>query len=107
MDDKQARCSRGAAGGPPLLLSRASGRPSCQSAVAAADPRHRLQLARRRRADLDHRGAPGVDGFDDFDVVDALQVDRRDPEVAMPELPLDDDQRGAFTAISTARAWRS
>jgi hypothetical protein len=34
-----------------------------------------------------------VDGVDDFGVVDALQIDARDPEVGVPELALDDDQR--------------
>ena len=47
--------------------------------------------------DRDHRGAPRVDRFDDFGVVDALQIDRGDPEVAVPELALDDDQRHPFT----------
>jgi hypothetical protein len=37
-----------------------------------------------------------MDGFDDLGVVDALQVDRRDAEVAVAELPLDDDQRHPF-----------
>jgi hypothetical protein len=39
-----------------------------------------------------------VDGFDDLAVVDALQVDRRDAEVAVAELALDDDQRHAFAS---------
>jgi hypothetical protein len=38
-----------------------------------------------------------VDRFDDFGVVNALQVDRGDAEVAVAELALDDDQRHAFT----------
>jgi hypothetical protein len=37
-----------------------------------------------------------VDRFDDFGVVDALQIDRGDAEVAVSELALDDDQRHAF-----------
>jgi hypothetical protein len=37
-----------------------------------------------------------VDGFDDLAVVDALQVDRGDAEVAVAELALDDDQWHAF-----------
>jgi hypothetical protein len=37
-----------------------------------------------------------VDGVDDLAVVDALQIDRGDAEVAVPELSLDDDQRHAF-----------
>jgi hypothetical protein len=35
-------------------------------------------------------------GFDDLAVVDALQVDRGDAEVAVAALTLDDDQRHAF-----------
>ena len=37
-----------------------------------------------------------MDGLDDLGVVDALQVDRRDAEVAVAELALDDDQRHAL-----------
>jgi hypothetical protein len=40
--------------------------------------------------------AAGVDGVDDLGVVDALEVDRGDPEVGVPELALDDDQRHAL-----------
>jgi hypothetical protein len=49
--------------------------------------------ARRRR---DRGRRPGVDGVDDLRAVDALQVNRRDPEVGVPELALDDDQRDAL-----------
>jgi hypothetical protein len=35
------------------------------------------------------QGAAGVDRFDDFGVVNALQIDRGDPEVAAPELALE------------------
>lgn len=41
---------------------------------------------------------PGVDGVDDLGVVDALEVDRGDAEVAVAELSLDDDQRNAFVS---------
>jgi hypothetical protein len=34
-----------------------------------------------------------VDGVHDLGVIDATQVHGRDPEVGMPELSLDDDQR--------------
>jgi hypothetical protein len=51
--------------------------------------------------------AAGVDGLDDLRVVDALQVDRGDPEVAVTELSLDDDERHALVSDSTAWAWRS
>jgi hypothetical protein len=37
-----------------------------------------------------------VDGVDDLGVVDASQVYGGDPEIGMPELALDDDQRHAF-----------
>jgi hypothetical protein len=37
-----------------------------------------------------------VDGVDDLGVVDALQVDRGDAEVAVPELALDHHERDAF-----------
>jgi hypothetical protein len=37
-----------------------------------------------------------LDGVDDLGAVDALEVDAGDPEVGMPELPLDDDERDAF-----------
>src|SRR5687768_5917560 len=40
--------------------------------------------------------AAGVDGVDDLCVVDALEVDRGDAEVGVPELALDDDQRHAL-----------
>src|SRR5215207_897208 len=52
------------------------------------------------RARASYRRGPsahgGVDGVDDLGVVDALQVDRGDPEVGVAELALDDDQRHAF-----------
>jgi hypothetical protein len=39
-----------------------------------------------------------VDSLDDLAAVDALQVDRRDAEVAVPELTLDDDQWHALAS---------
>jgi len=51
--------------------------------------------------------AAGVDGFDDLGVVDALQVDRGDGEIAVAELAFDDDQPHPSRASSTAWAWRS
>src|SRR5512144_3105032 len=47
-------------------------------------------------ADRDHRRAASVDRVDDLGVVDALEVDRGDAEVAVAELALDDDQWHAF-----------
>ncbi len=52
--------------------------------------------AAQQGVDLDHRGVAGVDGVDDLGVVDALEVDRRDAEVAVTKLALDHDQRDAF-----------
>ncbi len=52
----------------------------------------------KRGADRDHRRSAGVDGFDDLGVVDALQVNRGDAEVAVAELALDHDQRHAFVS---------
>jgi hypothetical protein len=46
--------------------------------------------------DRDHWRSPSVHGFDDLGVVDALQVDGRDAQVAMAELTLDDHERHAF-----------
>jgi hypothetical protein len=37
-----------------------------------------------------------MDGVDDLGAVDPLQVDRRDAEVRMPKLSLDDDERHAL-----------
>jgi hypothetical protein len=37
-----------------------------------------------------------VDGVDDLGTVDSLEVNARDAEVGVPELPLDDDERDAF-----------
>jgi hypothetical protein len=52
----------------------------------------RSQAGARR----DHRWPAVMDSVDDLSCVDALEVDRRDPEVRMPELPLDDRQRDPF-----------
>src|SRR3954469_22290198 len=52
----------------------------------------------KREADArrNHRCSPSVDGLDDLVRADALQVDRRDAEVAVAELALDDVERDAF-----------
>jgi hypothetical protein len=44
----------------------------------------------------DRRRWPSVDGADDFAAVDALEVDAGDPEVGVPELALDHDERNAL-----------
>jgi len=48
--------------------------------------------ARSRR---DHRCWALVDGVDDLSVVDCAQVHGRDPQVGVPGLPMDSDQRHA------------
>jgi hypothetical protein len=66
-----------------------------------------LALRRQRRSvafDGDHRRAAGVAGVDDLRAVDALEIDRGDPEVPVRELALDDDQWTPSRAISTACA---
>jgi len=49
----------------------------------------------------------GVDGVDDLGVVDALEVDRGDAEVAVSELRWMTTRGTPSRAISTAWAWRS
>jgi hypothetical protein len=39
-----------------------------------------------------------VDGVDDLGIVNVLQIDRRDAEVAVAELPLDDYERHPFAS---------
>jgi hypothetical protein len=51
---------------------------------------------RSEPSDWDHWRAAGVDGVDDLGAVDALEVDRGDAEVGVPELALDYQQRDAF-----------
>jgi hypothetical protein len=48
-----------------------------------------------------------MDRFDDLGVVDALQGDGRDAEVAVPELALNGDQRDTFAGPRPRGAWRS
>jgi hypothetical protein len=55
----------------------------------AVDLKTDCQPGRRR----DYRRRSRVDGVDDLRAIDPLQVDRRDPEMRMPEPALDDDQR--------------
>src|SRR5918994_6831190 len=62
----------------------------------AAFPPPVAALAPKRAVYGDHRRAAGVDGVDDLGVVDALEIDRGDAEVAVAELALDDDQRHAL-----------
>jgi hypothetical protein len=55
-----------------------------------------LELRHEPGGGRDDRRRPGVDGVDDLRAVDALQIDRGDPEVGVPELALDDDKRHAL-----------
>ena len=51
-----------------------------------------------------------MDGVDDLGAIDALQVNRRDPEMGMPQLALDNDQRDALVShldgVSVAKLMR-
>ena len=55
------------------------------------------------RARWQHRGRPGMNGVDDLAVV-ILQIDRRNPEVRVAELPLDHVERHAFSGHLQQRA---
>jgi hypothetical protein len=66
-----------------------------------------LPLGTQSGRGRDHRRASGVDGVDDLSVVDALEIDRGDPEMGMPELALDHDERDALVGHLVACAWRS
>src|SRR5215216_7831485 len=85
-----ASASRSPPGSSPVIPARAGG------GQGAALPPPVVALAPERAVHGDHRRAAGVHGVDDLGVVDALQIDRGDPEVGVPELALDDDQRHAF-----------
>ena len=64
------------------------------AAVLAVGLRPGAQTGRRG----DHRRASRVNGVNDLRVVDGLEINRRDPEMGMPELALDHDQRHAFVS---------
>lgn len=68
--------------------------------AALRDERRGGRSEPKRRADRDHRRAAGVDGVDDLGVVDPLEVDRGDAEVAVPKLPLNDEKRHRASADS-------
>jgi hypothetical protein len=53
-------------------------------------------LRSQARACRDHWRPAVVDRVHDLSLVDSLEVDRRDPKVGMPELPLDNRQRDPF-----------
>lgn len=99
-----------------IQVSRARPRETCCSPaeVWAAG----LPSARRRPDGLardqtggraDGRCRTCVNGVDDLGVVDHLQIDRGDPEVRVPELPLDDNERDAFVRhldrVRVAELW--
>ena len=58
------------------------------------------ELAERLRSQAcarwDHRWSAVVDRVDDLACIDSLEVDRRDPEVRVAELPLDDRRWDPF-----------
>jgi len=63
--------------------------------------------AAQQGVDPDHRSVAAVDGVDDLGVVDALEVDRGDAELAVPE-PARMTTRGTLSRpISTAWACRT
>src|SRR3954452_2904906 len=80
----------------PLARSLAGDRGGSAARKSPASPRPVAASRRERAIDGDHRRAAGVDGVDDLGVVDALQIDRGDPEVGVPELALGNDQRHAL-----------
>jgi hypothetical protein len=100
LDQPVARASSGRRAGAAQEVIRCRFRVPARGRAARPPWRRSLRASpaasSRPRADRDHRSATGVDRFDDFGVVDALQVDRGDAEVAVSELALDDDQRHAF-----------
>ena len=55
-----------------------------------------VRLWPQASAGRDHRRPAVVDGVDDLASVDSLEVDRRDAEVRMSELSMDDPQRDPF-----------
>jgi hypothetical protein len=67
----------------------------------------RASLEPKRGADRNHRGAAGVDGLDDLGVVDALEVDHGDAEIAVARWRWMTMSETPSWAISTACAWRS
>src|SRR5918993_675847 len=87
-----ASVGRSPPGSGPAIPARAGGGPG------APFPPPVVALAPERAVYGDHRRAAGVDGVDDLGVVDALEIDRRDAEVAVAELALDDDERYAFAS---------
>jgi hypothetical protein len=68
----------------------------CGETAALDDVRQRYVVTGGALRRLGHRGSAGVDGVDDLGVVDALQIDRSDAQVGVPELALDDDRRDAL-----------
>jgi hypothetical protein len=74
-----------------LTAALSAGRRDCRLPCAPG-----VSRPSQSRAGRQHRWPAGVDGADDLGVVDALQVDRRDAEVGVSELSLDDVERDAF-----------
>src|SRR3954451_4275693 len=82
---------------PPTGRTVAAIRPGAPSREDHRSAGTRLsRSAMQEGVDLDHRSVAAVDGVDDLGVVDALEADRGDADVAVTELALDDDQGHAF-----------
>src|SRR4051812_29941286 len=73
------------------FLEVLNGEPDLHYRNARRAARPRSCLKSERGAHGDHRSMARVHGVDDFGVVDALEVDRGDAEVAVAQLTLHDD----------------
>src|SRR5687767_11198122 len=78
---------------PPVPAWRSGRGPAARKSPASRPP---VAASQRERAVYGDHRCVGVDGVDDLCVVDALEIDRSDSEVGVPELALDDDQRHAL-----------
>jgi len=65
-----------------------------------------MSLWPQASAGWDRRRAAVMDRVDNLAGIDALEVDRGNPQVGMPELSLDDRQRDSFVPHSMAWACR-
>ncbi|MEA2130972.1 MAG: hypothetical protein QOJ85_3863 [Solirubrobacteraceae bacterium] len=91
-DGARRRTESGVPRLPTLMASLISGGGLSQAESSPASARSVEASAGR-----DHRSSARVHGVDDLGVVDAFQVHRRDPEVRVAQLSLDDVQRHALS----------